>query len=163
MLATVGIIVSLGLLAPACGADFDTTIPMRNRGASTYYVSGRLAGVGKVNFMVDTGSGYLTINEQTLAVLKRGRQVHYVRKLHGVLADGSELVVPLYAIAALTIGKHCVLHNVEAAVFPGKTRQILGLSALRQAAPFIFSFDPPRLVVSNCTGADKAPLASKDD
>ena len=33
-------------------------------------------------------------------------------------------------------------------MFPGKTRQILGLSALRQAAPFIFSLNPPELVLS---------------
>ena len=36
-------------------------------------------------------------------------------------------------------------------MFPGKTRQILGLSALRQAAPFIFSMNPPKLVLCNCT------------
>jgi len=52
---------------------------------------------------------------------------------------------------------------VEAVVFPGKTRQILGLSALRQAAPLIFSLNPPKLVLSNCTdrlaeAGDKALL-----
>jgi hypothetical protein len=46
---------------------------------------------------------------------------------------------------------------VEAAVFPGKTRQILGLSALKKAAPFIFSMDPPNLVLSNCTGVATHP------
>lgn len=155
------LITVLGFLALAGGSslipflkdDFDTAIPMRDGGASTYYVKGHLAGVGTVSFMVDTGSGYLTINEQTLAKLQHIRKAHYLRNLRGVLADGSELIVPVYALSQLTIGDNCVVHNVEAAVFPGRTRQILGLSALRKAGPFIFSFDPPRLVLSNCSSA----------
>jgi len=58
--------------------------------------------------------------------------------------------VPVYVIRSLTIGENCRLRNVEAAVFPGATRQILGLSALKKAAPFTFSFDPPHLTLSNC-------------
>jgi predicted aspartyl protease len=100
--------------------------------------------------MVDTGSGYLTINEGTLQALKRKDKARYVRKLQGVLANGSEMVVPVYTIGSVNIGGNCWLHDVEAAVFPGDARQILGLSALRKAAPFIFSVDPPSLVLSHC-------------
>lgn len=141
--------------APAQADEFDTKVPMRHGGAATYYVAGELEGVGAMEFMVDTGSGYLTINEDTLAALKRGNRAHYKRNLRGVLADGSELVVPVYQLDTLIIGGRCELKNVEAAVFPGKTRQILGLSALKKAAPFIFSFDPPNLVLSNCPVEDK--------
>jgi hypothetical protein len=70
--------------------------------------------------------------------------------LQGVLADGSELEVPVYAITRVGIGGSCWLHDVEAAVFPGTSRQILGLSALRKASPFIFSVTPPALVLSRC-------------
>ncbi len=128
---------------------------MRHGGAATYYVAGALEGVGAMEFMVDTGSGYLTINETTLEALKREDRARYLRDLRGVLADGSELVVPVYQLETLVIGGRCELHNVEAAVFPGKTRQILGLSALKKAAPFIFSFDPPNLVLSNCPSGAK--------
>jgi hypothetical protein len=48
-----------------------------------------------------------------------------------------------------------VLRDVETAVFDTK-RQILGLSVLNRAAPFIFSVDPPELVLSNCTGREIA-------
>jgi hypothetical protein len=67
-----------------------------------------------------------------------------------VLANGSEMTVPVYAVDAIAIGGNCWLHDVEAAVFPGNSRQILGLSALRRTAPFVFSVEPPELLLSRC-------------
>jgi hypothetical protein len=136
--------------ATAWGGDFDVSVPMRHGSAATFYVDGHLQGAGDVEFMVDTGSGYMTINEVTLASLKRNDRARYSRDLRGILADGSELIVPVYVIQSLTIGNNCRLQDVEAAVFPGATRQILGLNALKKAGPFIFSFEPPRLSLSNC-------------
>lgn len=135
--------------------EFDSNIPMRDKGAATFYVDGEIHGVGEVDFMVDTGSGYMTINEDTLQVLETTGGATYVKELSGILADGSTMTVPVYRIAQMRIGPSCTLYDVEAAVFPGSTRQILGLSALRQAAPFIFSMDPPKLVLSNCSGGVK--------
>jgi hypothetical protein len=43
-----------------------------------------------------------------------------------------------------------MLEEVEVAVFPGNTRQIVGLSVLTRAAPFVFSTNPPQLQLSNC-------------
>ncbi|MFN2308618.1 MAG: retroviral-like aspartic protease family protein [Gammaproteobacteria bacterium] len=135
----------------AVAGEFDSRVPMRDMGAATYYVDGEIQGVGKVDLMVDTGSGYTVINEQTLALLKPSNGAVYVKDLSGILADGSSMTVPVYRIAHLRIGEACTLSDVEVAVFPGGTRQILGLSALRRAAPFIFSLDPPQLVLSHCT------------
>lgn len=143
-------------LAEAGAGEFATRVAMQEKSAATFYVAGQIAGYGAVELMVDTGSGYMTINEATLEVLKRGGGVRYVKQLLGVLADGSELAVPLYAIERMSIGGDCWLEDVEAAVFPGKSRQILGLSALRKASPFIFSVDPPALMLSNCRGAHSA-------
>jgi predicted aspartyl protease len=133
--------------------DFGFRIVMQEKSAATFYVSGDIGGYGPVEMMVDTGSGYMTINEETLAVLERRNAARYVKQLRGVLADGSELTVPVYVISRLRIGSQCWLEDVEAAVFPGKSRQILGLSALRRAAPFIFSVDPPALILSRCADA----------
>jgi predicted aspartyl protease len=130
--------------------DFVVRVSMHEKSAATFYVPGEIEGYGRVELMVDTGSGYMTINERTLDVLKRGGRVRYVKELRGILADGSELQVPVYSIERMSIGDSCWLHDVEAAVFPGKSRQILGLSALRRAAPFIFSVDPPTLALSRC-------------
>lgn len=139
----------------ATGAEFDTTIPMRDGGAATFYVDAHMEGAGDMDFMVDTGSGYLTINEQTLKALQQTGRASYLHDLKGVLANGSEIVIPVYRVKSMSIGGRCHLRDVEAAVFPGTTRQILGLSALKKAGPFIFSFDPPNLVLSNCPQKDQ--------
>lgn len=143
------------LLVPITGitADFDTNIPMRNGGASTFYIEVQVGDLQQIDFMVDTGSGYITINEQTLTELQEIDQASYQRNLQGVLADGTEINVPVYRLSSFNIGGGCLLSNVDAAVFPGKTRQILGLNALKMAGPFIFSFDPPKLVLSNCVSS----------
>ena len=100
--------------------------------------------------MVDTGSSYMMINEITLAQLEESGDAQYLRELTGILANGDEMRVPVYTLSSVRIGENCVLEDVEAAVFPGDTRQILGLSALSKAAPFIFSTQPPRLQLSHC-------------
>jgi predicted aspartyl protease len=142
--------------------EFSTSIPMENKGASTFYVTTEIAGLDTVDFMVDTGSGYATINEETLAMLTQEQSAIYVKDLEGILADGSRLVVPVYRVKSMNIGGNCMLENIEVAVFPGNTRQILGLSALRQAAPFIFSMNPPQLVLSHCsTGIAKTQTKPK--
>jgi predicted aspartyl protease len=133
--------------------EFATVIPMLSKGMSTFYVKGNLDGVGEIDLLVDTGSGYMTINEEALQMLLSQNRAGYVKELTGVLADGSKMVVPVYALESLSIGKNCTLRNVEAAVFPGRTRYILGLSALQKAGPFIFTFDPPSLSLSNCSTA----------
>ncbi len=134
----------------ATATEFSTIIPMEDKGMSTFYVQGEITGVGEIDLLVDTGSGYLTINEAALDDLLRLDRAGYVRDLTGILADGSRLVVPVYAIDSLRIGEHCWLRDIEAAVFPGRTRFILGLSALQKAGPFIFAFDPPSLTLSGC-------------
>jgi predicted aspartyl protease len=134
---------------PILGDESDVTVPMHDKGMATYYVNANIADLGASELMVDTGSGYMIINEQTLSALQERKQARYVKELRGILANGTELVIPVYTINELRIGA-CTIRNVEAAVFPARTRQILGLSALNKAAPFTFSVDPPELVLSNC-------------
>jgi predicted aspartyl protease len=134
----------------AAAVDFGTKVPMVSKGAATYYVPGSIEGFGAVELMVDTGSGYMTINEEALAQLKGSNNAQYVKDLRGVLANGHELVVPVYRLTGVNIGGQCWIKDVEAAVFPGKTRFILGLSALKKASPFIFSMEPAALSLSNC-------------
>lgn len=125
-------------------------VPMHRKSAQTYYVTGRIAHLEASEFMVDTGSSYTTINEGTLDQLIASQSATYLRDLTGVLANGQELLVPIYQVASMEVGNGCRLNNIEVAVFPGRTRQILGLSTLRKASPFLFSVDPPQLQLSNC-------------
>lgn len=125
-------------------------IPMYEKGASTYYVKGVITGVGDTEFLVDTGSGYVTINESTLEILKVKGKAEYVKEILCVLANGQEDIVPVYRLTSIRLGNDCILNNVEAAVLPGTTRQILGLSGLKRAGSFSFSFEPPQLTLSAC-------------
>jgi len=135
---------------PAAATPFNAVIPLHDKGAQTFYIKGKLGDLDATEFMVDTGSGYLVINQESLAQLKDNGQAGYVKDIKGILANGDEFIVPVWRISSMTINDQCVLRDVDAAVFPGKTRQILGLTALKKAAPFIVSFDPPQIVFSHC-------------
>lgn len=151
ILTAIGLAAALGFVAPSGhGADSVTTIPMVQKDTATYYVQGSIGGYGEVELMVDTGAGYTTINEETLAVLLNAGEAVYVKSLTGVMADGTRKELPVYRLRHLVLGKRCILRDVEAAVLPRRTRLILGLSALEKAAPFVFSTRPPRLSLTNC-------------
>jgi predicted aspartyl protease len=150
-------ILSAGI-GSAWGDDFNIRVAMQEKSAATFYVPGDISGFGPVDLMVDTGSGYMTINEETLKVLMQHDAARYVKQLQGILADGSEIEVPVYSIERMRIGGDCWLTDIEAAVFPGNSRQILGLSALRKVAPFVFSVDPPGLSLSSCGSASVGAL-----
>ncbi len=163
---------AIGMTGMAAADRFDTTVAMRDKGAATYYINGTLSGLDTREMMVDTGSGYLAINEEALRTMAAQGKARYEKQLRGVLANGEEVMVPVYRIEALNIGGECWVHDVPAAVFPGRTRLILGLTALTKVAPFIFETDPPRLTLSNCartpqsasvptlTGAETARIAA---
>ena len=143
-------LVALGCISPIVAQDLYVTVPMQLKNAKTYYVTARVSHTQPEEFMVDTGSSYTTINQATLSRLQAGGRSHYLRDLVAILANGQEMVVPVYRVNNLDIGGVCVLSDVEVAVFPTATRQLLGLSALRKASPFQFSVDPPELRLSNC-------------
>jgi predicted aspartyl protease len=123
---------------------------MQTYGARTYYVDSEIPGAGHFSMLIDTGSAYSVINEETLASLSSAGQAHFVKKLLGTMADGSERIVELYRISAINLGGNCLIKDVHAAILPGKARQIIGISTLMRAAPFSMSFDPPMLSLNQC-------------
>lgn len=125
-------------------------VPMVEKRAKTFYVQGLIAGIGMVDFLVDTGSSYNTIDEHSLVILQAQGRASFVKDLTGVLANGQRERVAVYRLDVIRLGDDCELRDVEAAVFPGRTRHILGLSGLRKAGNFTFSFEPPQLVLSSC-------------
>ena len=154
-------IVALTATLPAPARAVEVAIPMELRGASTFYVTGAIPGTAPTAFMVDTGSSYMTINEETLQQLRAGGGVEFRREIVGILASGEERRVPIYRIPQMRLGGGCLLDDVEVAVFPGRTRQILGLNVLRRTAPFRFSVDPPVLTLSNCGQAPQQVAGSR--
>ncbi len=131
--------------------EFTTAVPLLQKDAATYYVAADFDGRAGDEFMVDTGCDYVTINEHTLAVLREVGAAKYLKEVAGILADGSTKRVPVYRISSMRVGS-CLISDVEAVLFPGATRQILGLSALKKVAPFAISVAPPQLLLSNCQG-----------
>lgn len=130
-----------------------TLVPLKPRSdLDTFYVSIDVGGHHTEDYLVDTGAGYMTITSETLERLQKSGDATRVGELDGRLADGTVLRVPVYLLSEITIGRSCRLNNVEAAVLPGASRGLFGLSALRKASPFQFSIDPPALTLSNCQG-----------
>lgn len=140
-------------------ATVPTVVKLKRRSAGTYYVPSLIEGVGAANLLVDTGSSHLVINQDMLETLKAQKRAEFVRDLRGVMADGSARVVPVYRISSLRLGQSCWIHDIEAAVFPRKSRPILGMSTLAQLAPFTLSTEPPTLSLSRCLSAPKAVMA----
>lgn len=142
---------SLLLVTQPCqAAQFDTTVPMNKKGAATFYVPVDFDGMAGNDLMVDTGSDYVTINRATLDLLQERGKVEYVKEVGGIMANGANIIVPIYRIANLNIGCCCIIRDVEAAVFDNTERQILGLSALKKLAPFAMSLEPAHLMLSGC-------------
>jgi hypothetical protein len=69
----------------AFAEDFATIIPMKGGGT---YVTARFGDTTFGELMVDTGSGYTTINEQTLASLKEGGHAQHGKVRRGDPAEG---------------------------------------------------------------------------
>jgi predicted aspartyl protease len=124
-------------------------IPMRGIDAGTYYVAVDVARLGRMDFLVDTGSGYTAIDTGMLTAMQQTGDAVFVKQLEGMMADGSRMVVPVYRISEIRLGA-CLLRGVEAAVFAEGTRPILGMQALNRVAPFTFSTDPPGISLSRC-------------
>lgn len=131
-------------------AAADTVIALNDAGLATYYLSVDVGGGHVADYLVDTGAGFMTITEPTLARLERAGQARFLRHIEGRLADGRVLRVPIYLLDEIVVGGVCALRDVEAAVLPGASRGLFGLSALRRTAPFEFSVDPPSLRLRNC-------------
>ena len=126
-------------------------VHLTSTGTNTFYINSYIKGHGKTTLLVDTGSGYSTINQSTLLGLQKNGHARFIRTLEGVMADGSKSIIPLYIISGIQLDNKCTLDNIEVAVFPNGAKEILGLNALKKLSPFIFSMDPPSLTLSNCS------------
>jgi clan AA aspartic protease (TIGR02281 family) len=125
-------------------------VALQKHDAGTFYIPGAIEGYGELELLVDTGASYLVINEKILKTLKATGDAEYTRELRGTMADGTVRIIPVYRITALRLGTQCWIPDVEAAVFPGTARPILGMNVLTRLAPFTFSAEPPRIGLAQC-------------
>jgi len=127
------------------------SVDLQRRNSGTYYIPGAIQGYGEVELLVDTGSSFLAINEAMLSALESTGSAIFSHELRGCMADGTDTVVPVYRLAAVRLGAECWVQDVEAAVFPGTSRPILGMNTLVRLAPFTFSTEPPQIALNQCT------------
>lgn len=149
--SVLALLIAAGGAVHAAGNPGSVKVGLRKSAPGTFYVAGSIGAAGPVDFLVDTGSSYTVINDAILAALEGAGQATFSRKIEGRMADGSTRVVSLYTIERLRLGADCVIADVEAAVFAGSTRPILGIDTLARLAPFTFSADPPHLEFGACS------------
>lgn len=130
--------------------NFAFPVAMTTSPGGTGYVEATLAGSVTASFLIDTGSSMLVINQNTFNALKRNSHVSFSHEAAARLANGKLHRVDVYTVHQFRIGKHCDLGKVEIAVIK-KGNNILGMSALKKAAPFAVSINPPTLMLSECT------------
>ncbi|MGV6859185.1 MAG: retropepsin-like aspartic protease family protein [bacterium] len=138
-------------LAPHLGmADgLSTKVSMTEKASSTFYVAGSLNGYGKIDMLVDTGASFTSISEPILEEMVSRGEASHTGEIKARLANGEICDVSIYRISSLMIGDSCEVRNIEVVSSEGNTN-LLGLSALRHAAPFTFSMEPAELLLSNC-------------
>ncbi|MFK8017758.1 MAG: TIGR02281 family clan AA aspartic protease [Gammaproteobacteria bacterium] len=148
---TLFVMLGLAALCPSATADrFGNSVVMTEVASGNYYVSGLISNAVKADFLVDTGSGYVTLTTDLFASVIGLPGTEYSREIRGAMANGKIQRVKLYRVKTLTLTEDCVLSDIEVAVIPGSRKNILGLSALRHVAPFALELNPPRLHLSNC-------------
>ncbi len=154
---TIAFITTFILSASVTAGDFSTAIPLIEKGTETYYVSASV-GTTRFDLLVDTGAGFTALNRPLIEQLKASGHARQIGAVEGIMANGDIYELPVYMISSLNIGG-CIVRDFEAAEMPAGTRNLLGLSALKKAAPFAFSVEPAELRLSNCgsTVAAAAP------
>jgi hypothetical protein len=159
--------VLLMTLACPCLAAAPMAVPLeRNAELSTFYVHVDAGRQSLGSYLVDTGASHMTISRSNVDVLIDAGMAAFVRDVEGTTADGRTIHVPLYRLSEITLDGGCIIRDVEAAVLPGTSRELLGLSVLAKAAPFVFSMNPPQLELNNCGVSSEAAMrevVTKDD
>lgn len=151
----------IGLLLPLWvkGADSDRDFALETSGSGTVYVQATLADHITRRFLVDTGSGMLTLNRQTFRALQQESAVEPAGFMAARLANGDLIKVKRYRVTSFRIGDDCDLGEVEVAVMDGDNN-ILGMNILLRAAPFTLHAHPPKLTLSGCQNSTLARLTN---
>lgn len=139
------------LLVVNADARADTAkIPMHEMQTGVFYIKGNLDNLVDTDMLLDTGSGYVSLSQQTFAIIRDDVTTVFQRHITGIMADGHKQSVPIYRIGELKLASDCVLHDIEVAVFSNTSRDILGLNALMRIQPITLQLNPP-LMTATCS------------
>lgn len=128
---------------------FPHSFPLAQTGSGSLTVAADLGGVSS-EFLLDTGASMITVSPRVFAELKRLGSAVKVRRVAARSAGGRLQALDVYRVEKFVLGKTCELGPVEVAVMRSGGRNLLGLAALEQAAPFAISTTPPELGLARC-------------
>lgn len=139
-------------------ADEYFQVSLSQTESGTYSVADVLIeGQVKADFLLDTGASYASISRQTFRQLKDAAEPEIVRHIHGALADGKVVKVPVYRLGSLRLSEGCEVRDIEVVVLGNSGRDILGMNVLSRLQPLTMSLEPPSLA-GNCS--DLLPATS---
>ena len=92
----------------------------------------------------------VTVSANLFKEIQNRGSVIKVRRVGARLASGKVEVLDVYQVDHFTLSNGCELGPVEVAVLKRGGRNLLGMNALQQAAPFAISMTPPSLGLSRC-------------
>ncbi|MCB1670375.1 MAG: retropepsin-like aspartic protease [Gammaproteobacteria bacterium] len=142
-----------GNLTAEPGVDFTSlftySVPLNQTGAGSFSVTASVGGV-ETEFLLDTGATMVTVTSSLFKKIREQGSVVQVRKVGARLASGQVEVMEVYQVERFSLGNGCELGPVEVAVLRTGGRNLLGMNALQQAAPFAVSMSPPVLGLSSC-------------
>ncbi|GAB5500531.1 MAG: hypothetical protein PsegKO_28420 [Pseudohongiellaceae bacterium] len=128
---------------------FPHSFPLTQTGSGSLTVVADLGGVNS-EFLLDTGASMITVSPQVFAELEILGSAVKVRRVAARSAGGRLQALDVYRVEKFVLGKTCELGPVEVAVMRSGGRNLLGLAALEQAAPFAISTAPPELGLARC-------------
>ncbi|MEM1112297.1 MAG: retropepsin-like aspartic protease [Pseudomonadota bacterium] len=128
-------------------------VPLAATHSGGYVVEARLSEVSG-QFLLDTGASMITLNRDFFEQVRKAGEAKKMRQVVARFASGKTQTMDVYQVERFTLGAHCEIGPIEVAVMKRGGRNLLGMNALTQAAPFTVSLSPPALGLSRCAGAD---------
>jgi predicted aspartyl protease len=131
------------------GALFPHSVSLARTAAGSYSLAVDLGGVPG-EFLVDTGASLVTLNRALFNKVRARGGASPAGRVAARLASGKLEMLELFKIQHFSLGNGCELGPLTVAVRKRGGRNLLGISALQQTAPFAISTAPPALGLSRC-------------
>jgi predicted aspartyl protease len=128
---------------------FAHSVLLEPTSSGSYSLSVDLGGIPG-DFLLDTGASLVTINRALFDKVRARSGASPAGRVAARLASGKLEMLELFEITHFALGADCELGPITVAVRKRGGRNLLGMSALQQMAPFAVSTAPPALGLSRC-------------
>lgn len=134
---------------------FEHSVHLEHTSSGAYSLTVDLDGIPG-EFLLDTGASMVTMSRGLFEKVRARGGAVPAGRVAARLASGKLDMMDLFEIPRFTLGGSCELGPITVAVRKRGGRNLLGMSALRQTAPFAVSMTPPALGLSRCGREDIA-------